>query len=132
MNKKHFLIVLVMVAVASASLFGGYQAYRYNRSMMNKSVFSNNIEAKADNLEEGDDFWDKIVDWWNRKDWNRELKNCSGKFLWGTTITTEIDGVPVTIERGISYNVGNGTKWVCYRMEDGKGQLAHCTETICR
>jgi len=51
MNKKHFLIVLVMVAVASASLFGGFQAYRYNRSMMNKSVFSNNIEAQADFLE---------------------------------------------------------------------------------
>jgi len=130
MNKKHFLIVLVMVAVASASLFGGFQAYRYNRSLMNKSVFSNNIEAKADNLEEGGG-GSGVADWWNRKDWKRNLEDCSFVFSFGIRMTVTINGVPAEVERGAEIDVPHGKRWVCERKEDGKGELAHCIGTFC-
>jgi len=96
---------------------------------MNKSVFSNNIEAKADNLEEGDGLWDYFIDWWNRKDWNRNRIACTGTNR--DSFTISYGDWEITYEHETEIEEG-GYKWMCERTANGQGMLAHCRETRCR
>jgi len=125
MNKKHFLILLVMVAFASASLFGGFQAYRYNRSMMNKSVFSNNIEVQAGPLED-------IGNWFLEMDDRRNGLNYNRTDLPCTLVVMSIDWLTGTTMQS-TYYWPEAHYHTCEPVEPGTGSISrhNCKSEPC-
>jgi len=126
MNKKQILTVLILAVVASASLFGGVQAYRYNRSVMNDSVFSSNIEAQAD-------FWENVADFFGlieHRSWVIVTTKCdttwdnsgsAGGGYWGYHLGGSLSGSG-------SYR---GEQLICQYVGKDQGEYVSCNNVDC-